>query len=290
MKSSQNHVIKEMAAGAIGMTTASIILNPLDVVKVRIQNSNSASRSMVICAKNSVREAGSVFRGLILPGLTATIARDVLNGAFRVGLYKEIERSMFPIDSNAPDMVKKVVTGIFVGATGAGLWSHTDLVKTKMQLQSSHRPVYKSTWAAYRHVFATEGLSGLYRGVGPNMLRASIITTSHVGSYDYSKRAITPIIGDGGLTWIVCGFLSALVTTSAAAPIDLIRTRIMSQSGGDGHSQSPWGVARNILSQEGLRGFFRGWMPSFTRFGPHFTISWPLIELSRKYLFALDSF
>ena len=287
--SSGGHVFKEMGAGAIGMATASLVLNPLDVLKVRIQSEGSFSARLLSCAKTSIVDAGGILRGLILPGLTATLVRDILNGAFRVGLYKEIERGLFPVESTTPVVLKKALTGVLVGSTGAGLWSHTDLIKTRMQLQNPRRPIYSSTWDAYRQAVIKDGIvKGLYRGVGPNMLRASIITTTHVGSYDYSKQILVSRLGDTTLTWTICGFFSALLTTTAAAPVDLVRTRIMAQSGVG--TISAWQVAKNVIAEEGFRGLFRGWIPSFARFGPHFTISWPLIELSRQYIFGIDSF
>jgi dicarboxylate transporter 10 len=283
----QSRVIKEMSAGAIGMAITSVLLNPLGVIKVRIQRPGAETRSMILCAKQSVSHAGGVWRGLILPGLTATLIRDSLNGAFRIGLYREAENMLFPASSETPVLVKKLITGIIVGSTGSGLWSHTDLVRTRMQLQDPQNPKYSSTWDCYKKVAKTEGIRGLYRGAGPNMIRASIITTSHIGSYDASKRMISSYLGDNTVTWTLCGFLSALVVTTAAAPVDLLSTRIMAYST---HKASFLTVLKQVFRSEGLSGLYRGWVPSFTRFGPHFTMSWPLIELSRKYIFGLDSF
>jgi dicarboxylate transporter 10 len=280
-------ILKDMASGALGMAVASIILNPLDVIKVRIQSSGVEKSSMVSCARQSMSNGGGLFRGLILPGLTATAIRDILNGAFRIGMFKEIECFLFRDSDLVQGFERKLSTGLIVGATGAGLWSHTDLIKTRMQLQNPRAPAYRSTVDAYRNVYRHEGgLRGLYRGVGPNMIRAGLITTAHVSSYDYSKSYLGLHLGDSILTWTLCGFFSALVTTTVSAPIDLIRTRIMAQS----EPSSIYQQAGNIIQSNGFRGLLRGWMASFTRFGPHFTISWPLIELSRKYIFGLDSF
>ena len=100
------------------------------------------------------------------------------------------------------------------------------------------------------------------------MLRASIITTSHVGTYDGSKQFLTRSINEGPILWTFCGFASALVTTTVAAPVDIVRTRQMLSP----RKTSAVSIAHGIIQKEGLRGLFKGWLPSFYRFGPHFTI------------------
>lgn len=292
MTETQDHrlrVLKEMASGSIGMASASALLNPLDVSKVRMQILPGKYSTLLTTMSISYREAGGFVRGLLLPGLSATILRDTLNGAFRVGMYKEIERYLFPDSSNTPVVVKKVVTGCIVGSVGAGLWSHTDLVKTRTQIalpSMLSSPI--SIFQCYRSLVREEGFKSLYRGVGPNMLRASIITTCHVGTYDYSKNFFTKSLGvaESPALWTLCGFLSALVTSTASAPVDLVRNHVMTSP----NPQTAFAIAGSIYRKNGLAGFFRGWFPSFYRFGPHFTISWPLIELARTRIFNLDSF
>ncbi len=80
-------MLKEMASGSMGVTTASFLLITLDVAKVRIQQRICPSSSLVDCWIWSMKESGGMFRGLVVPGMRATCMRDVLNGACRVGLY-----------------------------------------------------------------------------------------------------------------------------------------------------------------------------------------------------------
>jgi hypothetical protein len=63
---------------------------------------------------------------------------------------------MFQEISEVAILVRKLVTGVVFGSTGVGLWSHSDLVKTRMQAQDSRNPRYSSTLAAY-HSIVREG-------------------------------------------------------------------------------------------------------------------------------------
>lgn len=102
-----------------------------------------------------------------------------------------------------------------------------------------------------------------YQGVGPNMFQANIITTAHVGSYDASKNLLLHYVvtEEEPFLWTLCGFMSALITTTAAAPVDLVRTQMML---GD-QPRSAFGTARCTVPLYGIRGLFRGWLPSFYR-------------------------
>lgn len=51
-------------------------------------------------------------------------------------------------------------------------------------------PRYTSTVAAFSSIYRSEGLAGLYRGVGPTTQRAAILTASQLASYDQAKHWI----------------------------------------------------------------------------------------------------
>ncbi len=62
-----------------------------------------------------------------------------------------------------------------------------------------------------------------------------------MSSYDASKQFLTVHVGvsQGWVLWASCGMTSGLVTTTCAAPIDLVRTReMMASSTGDSVSGS----------------------------------------------------
>jgi solute carrier family 25 protein 14/30 len=70
-------------------------------------------------------------------------------------------------------------------------------VKIRFQSCTPKRPnPYRHTFHAFAAIFRAErGLLGLYRGVGPTTVRASILTASQLASYDHTKRCAA---GRGG--------------------------------------------------------------------------------------------
>mmetsp|Transcript_13577 Transcript_13577/g.11582 ORF Transcript_13577/g.11582 Transcript_13577/m.11582 type:complete len:106 (-) Transcript_13577:5-322(-) len=91
---------------------------------------------------------------------------------------------------------------------------------------------------------------------------------------------------EGTVLSATCGILAGLVASTVAAPVDVIRTRLM----GTGEYNNGIEGAFRVLRQEGLRGLWRGWTAAYLRLGPFLFLSWPTIEFIRKHVFGLSSF
>ena len=68
--------------------------------------------------------------------------------------------------------------------------------------------------------------------------------------------------------------------------VDVIKTRYMSDK--IGKYSSPIHCATLTLKEEGIKGFFKGWMPAYWRIGPHTVITFILMERIRTY-FGLNT-
>lgn len=121
------------------------------------------------------------------------------------------------------------------------------------------------------------------------------MTSGQLASYDHSKNFfLTHGFLDGVPLHIVCSIISGLCATTAAAPADIIKTRIMndrarSAEGGKKLYSGVLDCLWKTVTHEGPQALLRGWVPSYLRLGPHFLISLPLLEQCRK-LFGLGYF
>lgn len=70
------------------------------------------------------------------------------------------------------------------GTIGSAIATPTDLVKVRMQAQGrvfdGEVPRYRSTASAFKEIVQTQGVRGLYIGVGPTVKRAAILTATQV--------------------------------------------------------------------------------------------------------------
>jgi hypothetical protein len=128
-----------------------------------------------------------------------------------------------------------------------------------------------------------EGLvRGLYRGSGASMARAALLSSGQLASYDHSKLIMREHLGmeEGAPMHTTAAIISGFVAATVCNPADVLKSRIMVSQGGVG----PWAVAVDIVRTEGVRGFFRGWLPAYSRHGPAFFVQMPIVERLRTWL------
>ena len=90
----------------------------------------------------------------------------------------------------------KIVAGGLSGTIAQGIANPCDLVKVRMIGAgldgAAAAPQYRWFVTALTHIIKTEGVAGLYKGVGANIGRASTLAAAEMSSYD----ALKPIVKD----------------------------------------------------------------------------------------------
>jgi solute carrier family 25 protein 44 len=132
--------------------------------------------------------------------------------------------------------------------------------------------------ALARHIIKTEGIRGLYRGLGASVLTfvpASAIWWSSYGAWqsviwaqwDRGKgiphqkgSAVVRPENEILTVQIFSGVLTGWTTACITNPMDVVKTRIQTSSNHDG--PSTWaGTVVDIFQRDGIRGYFRGVVP-----------------------------
>ena len=91
---------------------------------------------------------------------------------------------------------------------------------------------YASTFGAFRSLAVSEGISGLFAGVVPHVLRGGVITSSQVACYDIVKTEVKAAVGlDEEKSWlegVALHFCSSLVAgQSVCSYVTLTLTLIL---------------------------------------------------------------
>jgi len=286
-------------AGGTSCMMISFLFNPMDVIKVRLQLQNQLQKVEVThfyggearyqgffhAAKRIWIEEG--YTGGLMKGITASMIREMSYSSLRMGLYDPIKDLLAPKakDKNEFTLFQKILAGGLCGAIGSSIVNPTDVVKIRFQSVCPGQPKpYKNTFHGFYSLYKNEGgIKGLYRGVLPTTLRASVLTASQLSSYDHSKRFLLEhhYFQDNVYCHVTASFISGLVTTTATNPVDIVKTRWMSER----HMyRGPLDVFLKILKKEGPHALFKGWIPNYLRLGPHSILSLPLYDFLRRML------
>jgi len=286
--------------GGAASCWAEICSIPLDTTKVRLQIQGALPKGeipkysgMLNCIATIVKEEGAsaLFKGLV-PGLL----RQSTFATLRIGLYEPIRQFYHDQISNGkgdPLLITKIVAGLTSGTIGISIASPTDLVKVRLQAEGRLPPGakrrYTSTVNAFSTILRDEGVTGFWKGVGPNIVRNAIINAAELATYDQAKQyAVEWGFRDNILTHVGCSLTAGFVATCCGSPADVIKTRVMNQKvNADGtklYRSAPHALVK-IVREEGLFALYKGFLPNFARIGTWNVIMFLTFEQLKKRLF-----
>lgn len=174
------------SAGLANVLSA-VCTNPADVIKVRQQLLLTRTRaSFPSIAAAMVRSEG--IRGL-WSGVTASMYREGTYSTIRMGGYEPAKKFYArQLGFGADGFGNKLLAGITSGAIGAAISTPTDLMKVRMQAaRPDGRPPYRTTLHGFAEVYRQGGVRALWRGIWPNTIRAAVLTSSQIATYDEVK-------------------------------------------------------------------------------------------------------
>ncbi|PAA86916.1 hypothetical protein BOX15_Mlig010689g2, partial [Macrostomum lignano] len=271
--------------------TAAVVTNPVDVVKIRLQiQGEAANRTSSARYAGFIRGLATVVRneGLrgLYKGVVPSMMRDGGYGAIRVGLYEPVKRLFGETDPANFSLWKKICSGAVTGVLGSAVATPTDLVKVRMQaFESGAR--YRGTWHAFVSIYAEGGVPALYKGIGPTVARAAVVTATQVPSYDHFKHTMLSrgLLKEGLPLHFLASMFAGLMCAITTSPLDVVKTRVMNQDTvglrGAAYSNA-FSCAAAAIRTEGLTGLYKGFVPNWMRIGPHTVITFMIFEQLRK--------
>lgn len=254
---------------------AEVCTIPLDTAKVRLQIQKVAPgeqpryKGLVGTIGKVAAEEGVA---ALFSGLTPGLQRQFVFAGLRIGLYVPV-RNMITGElkpGEQPTLLQKIAAGICTGAFGISVANPTDVVKVRMQAQGTLPPEkrpYNGSIDCYRKTVAEGGVSRLWLGLGPNVMRNSIINAAEIASYDQYKQWCLNNFGfpDNILTHLTCAMAAGLTACVVGSPVDVLKTRIMNRS--PDQPGSVGGIVMDMMRKEGPLAFYKGFTANFMRLG-----------------------
>jgi len=272
---SVKNVFKKMISAGIGASIAELVTIPIDTAKVRLQiqgeNMKTIGRRDQLYYRGMIRTVIQIAKDegvrTLYSGITAGIQRQMCFCGVRIGLYDHVKR-FYGDDSlgNKPQVIKKILASCTTATTAVLFFQPTEVVKIRFQA-AGRKSEYSSTLNAYMTIGRREGVQGLWKGVSTNVARLSVVNCTEIVVYDVIKSYILykRLMSDNVPCHMVSAIAAGFVTTIIASPIDVVKTRFMNS--GPGEYKHPIQCAVKMLKENGPTGFYKGFIPSFTRLG-----------------------
>lgn len=177
------------------------------------------------------------------------------------------------------NQIKAPMAGGISGFFTRALTQPLDCIKVRHQLQLE--PIKKNIGAKYTSTFQTlvmmfreEGIRGLWKGHVPGQILSVTYGFGQFLAYDNfnrQSRVIKFFDEHSDVRHVIGGGIAGAFGMSIATPFDVVRTRFIAQDHNTGYN-SIFHALTSIIKNEGIRGLFRGLVPSVTAIAPNAAI------------------
>jgi hypothetical protein len=188
----------ELAVGALTGLCTSVVMNPFELVKTRLQVSTSVERPSLVSALATVTEREGV--GGLFRGLAALWARDIPFNAFFFGTYETITTAMLASSNiTTRDDLPSYKICFAGGAAGVVGWTCVlpfDTVKTRLQSRAGPQGSVDDVRKVLLEVIRKEGVAGLYRGWTAAVCRAFPANAAMFLGVETTQRILHQMLAD----------------------------------------------------------------------------------------------
>lgn len=269
---------EHLVAGISGGVTSTLILHPLDLIKIRFAVNDG--RTTTIPQYRGLGSAfTTIFRQEGFRGLYKGVTPNVWGSGSSWGLYFMFYNTIktfiqggntaLPLGP-AMHMLAAAEAGALTLVFTNPLW----VVKTRLCLQydaaDSKTVKYNGMLHGLTHIYKQEGIRGLYKGFIPGMLGVShgaiqFMTYEELKNF-YNEYRKLPIDTRLATTeYLTFAAISKLIAAAATYPYQVVRARLQ-----DHHHNynGSWDCIKQIWRHERGRGFYKGLQPNLVRVVP----------------------
>ena len=202
--------------------------------------------------------------GAFYKGIGPAWLREASYTSLRLGLYEPVKML---VGASAPGagFLRKFLAGALAGAIGSCAGNPFDVLKTKMMADKEAEGKGLGEYAS--EVMKADGFMGFYKGFNTNVVRAMVLNATKMACYDQVKMFLVSMFALEGLLLQFCAaFTAGFFLTCTVSPFDKCRTLLMNDKTGE--MKGLGGAFMSILKKEGPLGFYKGFIPIWSRFAP----------------------
>uniref|UniRef100_H2YHB2 Solute carrier family 25 member 32 n=1 Tax=Ciona savignyi TaxID=51511 RepID=H2YHB2_CIOSA len=281
---------KHFVAGVAGGTTATCILHPLDLIKIRFSVSDGLTTrpsysSMWDLTRKVWRTNG--VRGLYT-GVTPNIIGAGLSWGLYFFFYNTIKSYLNSNRSSEPLTISQYIgCGVASGSIVLAITNPVWVAKTRLCLQyETQNKVYRGMSHTIIDLYKKDGVKGLYKGFVPGLFGTShgaiqFLVYEKLKIWNAKRKGKS--VEDKMATFDVLAMsaVSKLVAASATYPYQVVRSRLQDQNR---VYIGVTDVVKTTFRNESWRGFYKGLSANLVRVTPACCITFYTYEMLMYYL------
>lgn len=272
-------VLKSFLAGSVSGTFSTILFQPLDLVKTRLQTRvnlhvESAPKSGMVGTIVYIVKKENVLG--LWKGMTPSMTRVVPG----VGLYFStlhwLKHAMNLQDPLTP--MQAVCLGVTARSMSGALLIPITVVKTRFE---SGVYKYNSMAEALKVIYRQEGVKGLSSGLIPTLLRDAPFSGLYLMFYTQLKNAAAMADSQPSIESLAapvhfaCGMLAGIFASIVTQPADVIKTKMQLYPN---EFNGIWSASFFVYKKYGPLGYFKGIVPRMLRRTLMTAMAWTVYE------------
>ncbi|KAK4257938.1 hypothetical protein QN277_007460 [Acacia crassicarpa] len=252
------------AGGGIAGAFTYVCLHPLDTIKTKMQTKGASE-----IYKNALDAVVKTFQTKGILGFYSGVSAVIVGSTFSSAVYFgtcEFGKSFLSRFEKYPSVLIPPTAGAMGNIMSSAIMVPKELITQRMQAGAKGR-----SWEVLLKILEKDGILGLYTGYSATLLRNLPAGVLSYSSFEYLKAAVLRTTKKNHLEplqSVMCGALAGAISASLTTPLDVVKTRLMTQVHGEAMNKVAAAVyggvsstVKQILKEEGWIGFTRGMGP-----------------------------
>jgi solute carrier family 25 oxoglutarate transporter 11 len=267
--------------GGIAGMTATTVIQPIDMIKVRLQLAGEGVKTGPKPTPISVvREILASGKALDLyTGLSAGLLRQAVYTTARLGFFDTFMNAMTKSVEKKGQTVgfkERAGAGLAAGGLAAMIGNPADLALIRMQSDglkpAAARANYTSVIDALIRISKNEGVTRLWAGAYPTVVRAMALNFGQLAFFSEAKTHLQHTSLSARNQTLTASAIAGFFASFFSLPFDFVKTRLQKQTrapDGTLPYKGMFDCFAKVAKDEGLLRFYRGFGTYYVRIAPH---------------------
>lgn len=282
-------VYKDLFGGTVGGIAQVLVGQPFDTVKVRLQSAPDGVYNGAgdVVKKLLANEGPSAFyKGTLTPlvGVGACVSVQFSVNEFMKRYYDK------KLNGQSLSLFQFFNCGAVAGFANGFLASPIEHIRIRLQTQTGATKTFAGPIDCFKKIYEARGIAGIYRGLAPTLVRESVGLGIYFATYEaliarelglktYATRSDIP-------GWKLCMFggLSGYTLWISIYPVDVFKSKLQTDSLDKPVYRGSADVARDVFKRSGIKGFYKGFLPTILRAAPANGATFAVFEMTMRLI------